>query len=102
MMKLHSVLFAALVLASFFDALPAESKTKDGARLPAAQLANFQPGKAANGSTHKSAMAECEAQYGGQRFFLGRERYAYIEQCFRQSTGMYPHQVQMNCSIARC
>jgi len=97
-MKFQSVMFSALLMASFAAAGPADSKTKDRSRVPGARLASAQVG----GGTQKDAMALCESYYGGQRFFLGRERYAYIEQCYHSATGMYPHQTQTNCKIDRC
>jgi hypothetical protein len=97
-MKSQSVIFSALLVASFVAAGPAASKVKDKARLPAAQLASAQVG----GAGHKDAWTRCQSQYDGQRFFLGRDRYAYIEQCFHNETGMYPHQAKLNCTINRC
>src|ERR1700691_444970 len=103
--KSLSVVFSALVLVSFLDAHPADARTKAKPRVPGAQLASLPLGNgthpAANGA-HNDAMAQCESQYGGQRVFLGRDRYAYIEQCFHMATGRYPHQVQMNCRIQGC
>jgi hypothetical protein len=89
---------SALSLALLITAGVAEAKTKTTKSKAGATTASAQ----AAGGTHKSAMAECEAQYGGQRFFLGRDRYAYIEQCFKSATGMYPHQANMNCSVKGC
>ena len=97
-MKPQFVMCAALLLGSFLAAGPAASKTKDSPRLPAAQLASVPVGSGA----HKDAWTRCQSQYDGQRYFLGRDRYAYIEQCFHNETGKYPHQVQMNCTVNRC
>ena len=96
MVRLQSVMFAAILMASSLGAGLAEAKTtksKVGGEAAGAQAA---------GGSHKDAMAQCESQYGGQRFFLGRDRYAYIEQCFHSATGMYPHQVKMNCGVKGC
>jgi hypothetical protein len=94
--KSPSVVFSALLVVSFAGAGPAASKTKP--RVQGAQLASAQVG----GGAQRDAMAQCESYYGGQRFFLGRERYAYIEQCYHSATGKYPHQTQTNCKVDRC
>jgi hypothetical protein len=47
-------------------------------------------------------MVECEGMYGGNRGFLGRDRYAYIEQCFKNITGKTPGDVGVNCTLRRC
>ena len=44
-------------------------------------------------------MDKCQALYGGFRGALGRDRYAYIERCFKDLTGKYPFQVNMNCTL---
>jgi hypothetical protein len=100
--KLRSVMLSATLLASCFAACEADAKAK---RLPGAQLASFpvtgssQANSGQGSPAHQKAMAECLSQYGGQRFWLNRDRYAYIEQCFMMATGKYPHQVQADCHL---
>jgi hypothetical protein len=45
-------------------------------------------------------MDKCQELYGGYRGPLGRDRYAYIERCFKDLTGKYPSQVDMNCTLS--
>jgi hypothetical protein len=97
--RLQSVIFYAFLLASLTAVGLAEAKTTKATK---SKVGGAAATAQAAGGTHKNAMAECEAQYGGQRFFLGRDRYAYIEQCFKSLTGMYPHQASMNCSVKGC
>jgi hypothetical protein len=66
------------------------SKSKGGTKPAVAQTA------------HQKAMATCETYYGGRRGNLGADRYAYIELCFKNATGMYPAQAKLNCSFRRC
>jgi hypothetical protein len=89
---------SALSLALLITAGVAEAKTKTIKSRASGEAASAQ----APGGAHKNAMAECESQYGGRRPFLERDRYAYIEQCFKSATGMYPHQAKMNCSVKNC
>ena len=53
-------------------------------------------------SAELSAWADCQRNYGGRRGFLGRDRYAFIEQCFKLKTGKYPAQLQLNCKLRGC
>jgi hypothetical protein len=107
--KLQSVMLSAILIASCFAACEAAAAAaaKAKTRLPAAQLASIpvtgsSPANAGQGnSVHLKAMEECKSQYGGRRFGLGRDRYAYIEQCFKMATGSYPFQVNANCSMRR-
>jgi hypothetical protein len=50
-------------------------------------------------AAHLKAMEECKSQAGGRRFWLGRDRYAYIETYFKMLTGSYPFQVNVNCRM---
>jgi len=103
--KRLSVMLSAILFASCFAACEAAAAAKAKSRLPAAQLASLpvtgsSPAKAGEGnSAHLKAMEECKSQYGGRRFWLGRDRYAYIETCFKMLTGSYPFQVNVNCSM---
>jgi hypothetical protein len=95
-MKLRLVLLPALLMAPLLDPKPVESKT---------QSARMRPDLASNATMsrdYQSAMYECEARYAGPRGYLGRDRYAYIEQCFKDMTGKTPAQMQINCSLRRC
>jgi hypothetical protein len=95
--SLSVMVVSTFVLASLVASASAQSKTKP--RVPGAQLASVPVG---GSSSHKDVWARCQSNYDGQRYFLGRERYAYLEQCFHNETGKYPHQVQLNCTINRC
>jgi len=95
-MKLHLVLLSTLLMAPLVDANPVEAKTRNVLVRPA--LAS----NATESSVYQSAMRECEGFYGGQRFLLGRDRYAYIEQCFKIKTGKTPSELQINCTLRRC
>jgi hypothetical protein len=48
------------------------------------------------------AMRQCQTYYGGNRFWLNRDRYAYIEECVRQKTGFTPTQLHLNCKVWMC
>ena len=50
----------------------------------------------------KKAWADCQSFYRGQRFMMNKDRYGLIEGCFKQMTGMYPAQLQLNCTLRRC
>jgi hypothetical protein len=65
-------------------------------KLPVPKRANpSQPVSAA----HQQAMEECKALYEGvQRGWLWQQRYARIESCFKEKTGMYPFQAHVNCT----
>jgi hypothetical protein len=52
--------------------------------------------------SYSQAMYQCASQYHGYRGQLGRERYAYIEGCFKNLTGKYPADVGENCPLRRC
>ena len=57
-----------------------------------------RPSQAAS-AAHLQAMEECKARYGGgsRRGWLARDRYAFIEVCFKELTGKYPFQANVNC-----
>jgi hypothetical protein len=105
-MKFGTILLSAFFAAALFDAALAESKATRNAGP--SQTANpsetANPSQAASATTASQAMRECEALYGGGlgRGHLGRDRYAYIERCFKDLTGMYPSQVNQDCSVPRC
>jgi hypothetical protein len=84
-MKLPIMLFSACLVASLFDVGPALSQTP-------------RPSPAESAS-HRQAMDKCQELYGGWRGAMGRDRYAYIERCFKDLTGKYPSQVNMNCTL---
>jgi hypothetical protein len=94
-MKLQLVLLSTLLVAPLLVANPVEAKTKNTRMHPA--LASYTPGR-----DYQTAMVECEGMYGGNRGFLGRDRYAYIEQCFKNKTGKTPGDVGVNCTLRRC
>jgi len=92
-MKSIGVAFAAAVLASVFvaDAVNAQSRDKQ------------KPAPAAGTqAAYEEVWVACQAQYAGGRGFLARDRYSYIEMCFKDKTGKYPGQVGMNCTLRRC
>lgn len=65
----------------------------------------FSTSSSKSGSTqaeYQNVMTMCETFYGGRRGHLGRDRYAYIEQCFKHETGLYPFQLNLNCKIRQC
>ena len=84
-MRFTAILFLALVLASVFDSCFAEQATSRVA-TPAQQ----------------KAWADCQNYYRGQRFMMNKDRYGLIEACFKNATGMYPAQLQLNCGLRRC
>jgi hypothetical protein len=53
----------------------------------------------AESAAHRQAMDKCQELYGGFRGALGRDRYAYIERCFKDLTGKYPFEVNINCTL---
>jgi len=66
-------------------------------------------GVSTSGAKHGSTQAEyqkvmtmCESFFGGRRGHMGPYRYAYIEQCFKNETGLYPFQLNLNCKIRQC
>jgi hypothetical protein len=84
-MKFPMTLFCAFCVAVLFDVRLAASQTAATKKAGPSQ------------STNQRAMEECKERYG--RAWLGRAhvRYAYIEACFKQLTGMYPFQVNVHC-----
>jgi hypothetical protein len=94
-MKL-SVLFPALCLVPLLAAGPAESKSSQ--KRPNAQVASVTTANASG----IAAMNECQARYAGNRGYLGKDRYAYIEGCVRQMTGRTPADMQLNCALRKC
>jgi hypothetical protein len=91
-MKFLIILFSALFAAALFDAGPAVSKAAK----------KESPSKTTGLMTPSQAMYECESQYAGPRGFLGRDRYGFIEGCFKALTGKYPFEVHENCTLRRC
>ena len=92
-MKLPMILFSAFFLAMLLDVRVAESKTAGARKTGPSDTISM---------TTSQAMYECEALYAGNRGHLARERYAYIERCFKGLTGMYPSQAHENCTLRRC
>ena len=84
-MKSLMILFSACFVASLFDAGLALSQTTRPSQDTSA--------------AHRQAMDKCQELYGGWRGAMGRDRYAYIERCFKDLTGKYPSQVNMNCTV---
>ena len=86
-MKFPIILFSAIFVAALFDVGLAMSQTA-------------RPSQTVN-ARHQQAMNECKERYGGgiARGQLGRDRYAYIEACFKQLTGIYPFQANVGCFI---
>lgn len=84
-MKLPITLFLACLVASLFDVGLAMSQTARSTQAASA--------------THRQAMDKCQELYGGFRGWLGRDRYAYIERCFKDLTGKYPFEVSMECTL---
>ena len=81
----HIAIISMVVLVSVFDACLAEQA--------ASQVAT---------PAQKKAWAYCQSAYRGQRFMMNKDRYGLIEGCFKQMTGMYPAQLQLNCTLRRC
>ena len=84
-MKSLMILFLAFFVAALFDVGLAVSQTARPSQTVSA--------------THRQAMDKCQELYGGFRGWLGRDRYAYIERCFKDLTGVYPFQVNMSCTV---
>jgi hypothetical protein len=95
-MKLQLVLLSTLLVVPLLDAKPVEAKTKHVRAHPV--VASNAPA----GRDYQSVMAECEGMYAGNRGYLGRDRYVYIEQCFKNITGKSPADLQVNCTLRRC
>lgn len=89
-MKSVGVAFAAVAVASLLVANSVNAASKDTQKIGTTQ------------SSHQDAMYSCEAMYAGPRGFLGKDRYAFIERCFKDKTGKYPFEVNQNCSLRRC
>jgi hypothetical protein len=68
----------------------------------AASAKKSSTSQTAGNTSYSQAMYQCTAQYAGPRPGLGRDRYAYIETCFKQLTGKYPADVGENCQLRRC
>ncbi len=91
-MKFPIILFSAFFAAALLNVAPAVSQTAAAKRANPSQSVSAR---------HQQAMDECKERYGGgiARGHLGRDRYAYIESCFKQLTGIYPFQANVNCFI---
>jgi hypothetical protein len=92
-MKSISVKLAAAVLVSLFVAHSVNAASKDKQKSEATQGSQ---------GSYEDAWYTCQSWYAGNRGFLAKDRYAYVEQCFKDKTGKYPGQVGMNCSLRRC
>jgi hypothetical protein len=84
-MKSLRILLSACFVASLFDVGLALSQTARPSQDTSA--------------AYRQAMAKCQELYGGWRGALGRDRYAYIERCFKDLTGKYPSEVNVNCTL---
>jgi hypothetical protein len=90
-MKLRTIMALACFVVALFDVGLAMSQTARPARAASA--------------ARQQAMEECKARYGGwgvqehngPRGRVGGLRYAYIEACFKEKTGLYPAQANVNC-----
>lgn len=91
-MKFAIILLSAFFVATLFNVGLAISQTAATKRADPSQTVSAR---------HKQAMDECKERYGGgiARGHLARDRYAFIEACFKQLTGMYPFQANVNCVI---
>lgn len=91
-MKFPIILFAAFFVATLLNVGLAVSQTAGTKRANPSQTVSAR---------HQQAMDECKERYGGgvARGHLGRDRYAFIEACFKEKTGMYPFQANVNCFI---
>jgi hypothetical protein len=85
-----SVAFAAAVLVSLLVADSVNAASKDKQKTDPVQ------------GSYEDAWYTCQSWYAGARGFLAKDRYAYIEECFKGKTGKYPAEVGMNCSLRRC
>jgi hypothetical protein len=89
-MKLPTILSLACFVVALFDVGLAMSQTARTSRTVSAA---------------QQAMEECKARYGGwgpqergsSRGRVAGLRYAYIEACFKEKTGLYPFQAKVNC-----
>jgi hypothetical protein len=91
-MKLPIILFSAFLVAVLLDVGLAVSQTA-------------RPSQAVS-TARQQAMEECKARYGGWGHQTGGPRggvggrdlrYPSIEACFKEKTGMYPFQANVNC-----
>lgn len=88
-MKFPIILFSACFVATLLNVGLAVLQTAGTKRVDPSQTVSVR---------HQQAMDECKERYGGgiARGHLGRDRYAYMEACFKQLTGVYPFQVNVN------
>ena len=91
-MRFPIILFSTVFVAALFDVGLAESKAAK----------KESPSSTTGVMTTSQAMYECLSRYAGNRGFLGRDRYAFIEGCFKGLTGKYPFEVHENCTLRRC
>jgi hypothetical protein len=90
-MKLPTILSLACFVVALFDVGLGMSQTARPSRAVSA--------------ARQQAMEECKARYGGSgpqehggpRGRVAAFRYAYIEACFKEKTGLYPFQANVNC-----
>jgi hypothetical protein len=92
-MKSPTILFLTASVVVLFNAGFADAQAARAKKASAAPTANM---------TTSLAMYQCQAQYAGPRGFLGRDRYVYIEACFKALTGKYPADARENCTLRRC
>jgi hypothetical protein len=103
-MKFPIILCSAFFVAALFDAGSAASETAM-AKQPSPTDERITPISPQSFPTASPAMRECAIRYGG-RFARGRvmrdHRWAYVEACFKEKTGMYPWQAHENCPFRYC
>jgi hypothetical protein len=96
-MKFPIILCSAFFGATLFNVGLAVSQT--------AGIKRTNPSQAVS-AARQQAMEECKARYGGRGHQTGGPRgrvggrdlrYPYIEACFKEKTGMYPFQANVNC-----
>jgi roadblock/LC7 domain-containing protein len=92
-MKYPAILLSVFFCAALLDGGLAASK---------AAAKKESPSQTASVMAANQAMYDCQALYAGRRGFLGRDRYAFIETCFKAATGKYPFQAGANCTLRRC
>jgi hypothetical protein len=97
-MKFPIILFSASFIAALLCAGLAESKTTKTTRAKIASTSDA----GVLSTPNSRAMYECMARYAGNRGFLGKDRGAFIEQCFKGLTGKFPFEVGENCTLRRC
>jgi hypothetical protein len=49
-------------------------------------------------SPAQRAMLECQARYKFAGSQMWQERWPFVERCFKEKTGMYPGQANVNCN----